>query len=72
MPTTTYKIVNNSDLPTLWLVSYNASTGLVNEVTTSEALGTDYGSAIARDAVIELINSNSNNTFIGHIPRHRS
>jgi hypothetical protein len=63
-----FKIANSSTAPTGWLVSYNPTTGLVNETCVMEVDATDYGSASARNAVIALINSNPNNTFIGHVP----
>lgn len=65
-----FKIANSSTAPTLWLISYFSGTNLVNEVTTSESLATNWGSAANRDAVITLINSNPDNApnFIGHVP----
>lgn len=69
MPLTTYKVASSSTNPVAgWLVSYNTSTGLVNETTTSEALATDYGNSTMQATVISFINSNPNNTFIGHVP----
>lgn len=65
----TFKVASSSTNPVAgWLVSYNTSTGLVNETTTSEAGATDYLNATAQATVISFINSNSNNTFIGHVP----
>lgn len=67
-----YRINNDPGTPVpevLWLVSYNPETGLVTSASEDVGEAMEFDTEEERDAAIELINSNPNNTFIGHVPK---
>ncbi len=57
-----------ADVP-LWVVSYDTSTGLVISTTNVESSALAFSTQGEAMATCNLINSNTNNTFVGHVPK---
>ncbi len=66
-----YKIVDDrliiADVP-MFMVTYNTSTGLVTAMDSNENNAQTFAVEADANAACYLINNNSNNSFIGHVP----
>lgn len=66
-----YKIIDDRLIladASLWIISYNEETGLVMSFTENEAQAKPFVTEEAANSACYLINNNSNNSFIGHVP----
>ncbi len=66
-----YKIVDDrliiADVP-MYMVTYNTTTGLVTAMDSNAANAQTFSVEADAQAACYLINNNSNNSFIGHVP----